>query len=270
MIHRAHRRGPGFLAHPRALDEADSATLTRVFDRMFSTRAQPPGCQQLQLLHRQEVHRLRSSPPSWARQRCGHRSRQPQRGSLRRDLPHRRYGLITTYGLTSIVTDAGTYTLKSTATNDIGGSLQFSEAVKKVVNLVDGAPEPTSRRAFRVPPASRASPTAGEDTGDAFETHHGSDNWMSAIITDATSAVSSYSTAGAKAEAIEKTMMDSIAMQSIITDLEHASHSRAQRTLPPRRMPTGTPPRPSTSAPPTLAATPSTLVPTSAVPTTAR
>ena len=33
------------------------ATAVKVFDRMFSTVLQPPGCQQLQLLHRQEVHR---------------------------------------------------------------------------------------------------------------------------------------------------------------------------------------------------------------------
>ena len=154
-------------------------------------------------------------------------------------------------------------------TNDLGGSLQFSEAVKKVVNLVDGGSGTDIATALR-PPASRASPTAPARTSGTISRLTTVDNWMSAIITDATSAVSSYSTAGAKAEAIEKTMMDSIAMQSIITDLEHATTPQHQRTLPPRRMPTGTPPRPSTSAPPPLAATPSTLVPTSAVPTTAR
>ena len=64
-----------------------------------------------------------------------------------------------------------------------------------------------------------------------FATHHGGANWMSAIITDATKASgSSYSTAGAKAEAIEKTIMDSIAMQSIITDLEHAGHGEHDET----------------------------------------
>ena len=65
---------------------------------------------------------------------------------------------------------------------------------------------------------------ADGDTADAFETHHGSD-WISAIITDATSSSSSsYSTAVAKAGVIEKTIMDSIAMQSIITD-SGARHS---------------------------------------------
>ena len=64
-----------------------------------------------------------------------------------------------------------------------------------------------------------------------FATHHGGANWMSAIITDATKASgSSYSTAGAKAEAIQKTIMDSIAMQSIITDLEHAGHAEHGET----------------------------------------
>ena len=45
---------------------AHSDDAAKIFDRMFSTRAQPPGCQQLQLLHRQEVHRLVPHLPSWA------------------------------------------------------------------------------------------------------------------------------------------------------------------------------------------------------------
>ena len=46
-------------------------------------------------------------------------------------------GLITTSSgiFTMIVTDAGTYTLKS-VDNDVGASLQFSEAVKKVVDVL--------------------------------------------------------------------------------------------------------------------------------------
>ena len=123
-------------------------------------------------------------------------------------------------GLSDIATVIGTYTRKAT-NNDIGGALAFSEAVKKVTNLdeytdIATAFESTSLKAIADGP--------GEDTWGDFETHHG-DNWMSAIITDATSASSSYSTAGAKNEAIEKTLQDSLAMQSIITDLEHAGHA---------------------------------------------
>ena len=125
--------------------------------------------------------------------------------------------------VTTISTDAGIYTVKSTD-NDLGGSLQFSEAVKKVVNLVDGGSGTDIATAYASSSLKGIADGPGEDVWGDFETHHG-DNWMSAIITDATSAVSSYSTAGAKAEAIEKTMMDSIAMQSIIADLEHATHT---------------------------------------------
>jgi len=98
--------------------------------------------------------------------------------------------------------------------------------VKKVVNLVDGGSGTDIATAFESSSLKGIADGPGEDTWDDFETHHG-DNWMSAIITDATSAVSSYSTAGAKAEAIEKTLMDSIAMQSIITDWSTPPH-RAQ------------------------------------------
>jgi hypothetical protein len=134
-----------------------------------------------------------------------------------------------THGLvTTIATDAGTYNLQSTD-NDVGGSLHFSEAVKKVVNLVDGGSGTDIATAFASSSLKGIADGPGDEIWDDFETHHG-DNWMSAIITDATSATSSYSTAGAKNEAIEKTLQDSIAMQSIIADLEHASHSLHSHT----------------------------------------
>ena len=128
--------------------------------------------------------------------------------------------------VTKIETDAGDYTLKTGNTNDIGGAVQYSEAVKKVVNLVDGGSGTDIATAFETSSLKGIAEQGGEDTATLFKTHNdNSATWMSAIITDATSAVSSYSTAGAKAEAIEKTMMDTIAMQSIITDLEHATHT---------------------------------------------
>ena len=134
-----------------------------------------------------------------------------------------------THGLvTTIATDAGTYNLQSTD-NDVGGSLHFSEAVKKVVNLVDGGSGTDIATAFASSSLKGIADGPGDEIWDDFETHHG-DNWMSAIITDATSAVSSYSTAGAKNEAIEKTLQDSLAMQSIISDLEHAYHTEHSHT----------------------------------------
>ena len=67
------------------------------------------------------------------------------------------------------------------------------------------------------------------ECSDAFSAHHGSD-WISAIITDATSSSSAYSTAVARAKAIEATVMHTIATQSIISDLEHASQSEHSHT----------------------------------------
>ena len=135
------------------------------------------------------------------------------------------HGLVTT-----IPTNAGTYNLQITD-NDIGAALAYSEAVKKVVNLVDGGSGTDIATAFESTSLKGLAERGGEDTADMFATHHGSANWMSAIITDATKASgSSYSTAGAKAEAIQKTIQDSIAMQSIITDLEHAGHAEHGET----------------------------------------
>ena len=139
-------------------------------------------------------------------------------------------GLITTSSgvFTMIVTDAGTYTLKS-VDNDMGASLQLSEAVKKVVDVLvagtDTDIQVFASGMYEYTSLKGIADAADGDTADAFETHHGSD-WISAIITDATSSSSSYySTAAAKAGVIEKTVMDSIATQAIIADLEHATHT---------------------------------------------
>ena len=152
-------------------------------------------------------------------------------------------GLITTSDgiVTTISTDAGTYTLKAaTGDNDIGGSLQFSEAVKKVVDVLVAGTDTdiqvfASSSMYEYTSLRGIADGPGGDVWGDFETHHGY-NWTTAIITDATSSSSSsYSTAVAKARVIEKTIMDSIAMQSIIADLEHATrtatpaHTTAQK-----------------------------------------
>ena len=143
-------------------------------------------------------------------------------------------GLITTSKglITSIATDAGTYTLKS-VDNDVGASLQLSEAVKKVVDVLvagtDTDIQVFASGMYEYTSLKGIADAADGDTADAFETHHGSD-WISAIITDATSASSVYSTAVAKAKAIEATVMHTIATQSIISDLEHASQSEHSHT----------------------------------------
>ena len=146
-------------------------------------------------------------------------------------------GLITTAEgiVTSISTDAGTYTLKSATSDyyDVGASLQFSEAVKKVVDVLvagtDTDIQVFASGMYEYTSLKGIADAADGDTADAFSAHHGSD-WMSAIITDATSASSVYSTAVAKAKAIEATVMHTIATQSIISDLEHASQSEHSHT----------------------------------------
>ena len=134
--------------------------------------------------------------------------------------------------ITSIATDAGIYTLKSTD-NDMGASLQLSEAVKKVVDVLvagtDTDIQVFASGMYEYTSLKGIADAADGDTADAFETHHGSD-WISAIITDATSSSSVYSTAVAKAKAIEATVMHTIATQSIISDLEHATQSEHSHT----------------------------------------
>ena len=205
------------------MKEHDSSLVAnKVFDRMFSTELNPQAANNYNYcIAKKYIDEFITSIS--ATSDLGSLSEVPSGVTCASDLAP---SLVT-----KIETDAGDYTLKPT--NDIGGSLHFSEAVKKVVNLVDGGSGTDIATAFASSSLKGIADGPGGDPvpslWDDFETHHG-DNWMSAIITDATSAVSSYSTAGAKAEAIEKTMMDSIAMQSIIADLEHASHSLHSHT----------------------------------------
>ena len=193
------------------------STAVKVFDRMFSTVLNPQAANNYNYcIAKKYIDEFITSIS--ATSDLGSLSEVPSGVTCASDLAP---SLVT-----KIETDAGDYTLKTTgSTNDIGGALQYSEAVKKVVNLVDGGSGTDIATAFETSSLKGIAEQDGEDTADTFTAHHGSATWMSAIITDATSAVSSYSTAGAKAEAIEKTMMDSIAMQSIIADLEHATHT---------------------------------------------
>ena len=200
--------------------KAYNADADKVFNRMFSTEFKPQAannynyCIAKKYIDGFLAQASVMGSAADAAAALGTLSEVPAGVTCASDIAH---GLVT-----SITTNAGTYTLKST-NNDIGAALAYSEAVKKVVNLVDGGSGTDIATAFASTSLKAIADAGGEDTATTFTTHHGA-NWMSAIITDATSATSSYSTAGAKAEAIEKTIMDSIAMQSIITDLEHAGH----------------------------------------------
>ena len=201
--------------------KAYNADAAKVFDRMFSTEFKPQAannynyCIAKKYIDGFLADASVMGSAADAAAALGTLSEVPAGVTCASDITH---GIVTT-----ITTAAGVYTLKST-NNDIGAALAYSEAVKKVVNLVDGGSGTDIAKAFAYTSLKAIADAGGEDTAGTFTTHHGA-NWMSAIIADATKASgSSYSTAGAKAEAIEKTIMDSIAMQSIITDLEHAGH----------------------------------------------
>ena len=184
-------------------------------------------------------------------------------------------GLITTADgiVTTIVTDAGTYTLKSTHAQRprrLSPILRGCEEGRQLCSIAGSGTDIAYSRRMTSTSLKGIADGPGEDVWGDFETHHG-DNWMSAIITDATSSVLLllHRRRQGRGDREDHHGQHRDAVHHRRSGARH-SHRQHQRTLPPRRMPTGTPPRPSTSAPPTLAATPSTLVPTSAVPTTAR
>ena len=255
--------------------KAHSSDAAKIFDRMFSTTYHPQAANNYNYcIAKKYIDSFLTSVMGTANAAA------TALGSLNEvpsgvTCPTDGNGLITTSSgiFTMIVTDAGTYTLKSVDQRHgrLSPILRGCEEGRRCARRGHRYRHPSIRdpSMYEYTSLKGIADAADGDTADAFETHHGSD-WISAIITDATSSSSSSTPPPSlRPRVIEKTVMDSIAMQSIISDSGARHSKRAQRTLPPRRTPTGTPPRPSTSAPPTLAATPSTVAPTSAVPTTA-
>ena len=171
------------------------------------------------------------------------------------------HGLVTT-----ITTNAGDYTLKSTD-NDIGAALAYSEAVKKVVNLVGGTGTDIAT-AFESTSLKAIADAGGEDTAEKFATHHGGANWMSAIITDATKAPPTPPPAPRLRPSRRPSWTASRCSPLSTTSSTPVTTNMAKLLT--RRRHTGTPRRPSTLEPPPLAATPSTPVRTSAARTLAR
>eukprot|EP00352_Strombidinopsis_acuminata_P009530 CAMPEP_0176365306 /NCGR_PEP_ID=MMETSP0126-20121128/20372_1 /TAXON_ID=141414 ORGANISM="Strombidinopsis acuminatum, Strain SPMC142" /NCGR_SAMPLE_ID=MMETSP0126 /ASSEMBLY_ACC=CAM_ASM_000229 /LENGTH=1031 /DNA_ID=CAMNT_0017722243 /DNA_START=72 /DNA_END=3167 /DNA_ORIENTATION=- len=128
-------------------------------------------------------------------------------------------------GLPSIVTFAGAYS----PAGPVGGSLAFSEAVRTIVLNISDAPNNGAVVANiyldsglkGIADKNRA----GEPEWDLFREHFGSATWMSDLITRATASPALIRNAGARAEIIEKTTMDFIAIQAMFSDFHHATNA---------------------------------------------
>ena len=116
---------------------AHSVDAAKIFDRMFSTTYHPQAANNYNYcIAKKYIDSFLTSVMGTANAAA------TALGSLNEvpsgvTCPTDGNGLITTSSgvFTMIVTDAGTYTLKS-VDNDMGASLQFSEAVKKVVDVL--------------------------------------------------------------------------------------------------------------------------------------
>ena len=141
-------------------------------------------------------------------------------------------------GLPKITSKAGDYT----PAGPVGASLAFSDAVNTVVSkisddanngdVVNAAYADTGLKG--IADKNRAM-TGDSNDWDKFVAHFGANNWLSALIAKATAKPVKIKNAGARAEIIEKTIMDSIAMQAILYDLHMATMDtgtvKAGRTL---------------------------------------
>jgi hypothetical protein len=124
-------------------------------------------------------------------------------------------------GLPYIVTAAGKYT----PAGPVGASLAFSDAVKTVVGQISDGPNNGAVVAAAYADSGLKGIAdmnrAGDGTTDwdKFSGYFGSNTWMSDLVTKATATTTVIKSAGARAEIIEKSIMDNIAMQAMLYDL---------------------------------------------------
>ena len=128
-------------------------------------------------------------------------------------------------GATGVVTDVGTY--YPAGGEDIGGSLSFSVAVTKTLDLLD---EPSSFAdvldSFRKTGLAGSADTSrvGEPVWDMFKTYFKSATWMTDYLETAVDNEATPTTnSAAREEMIEKTIRDAVATQAILSDLYRGS-----------------------------------------------
>ena len=129
-------------------------------------------------------------------------------------------------GASGVVTHAGTRYYPAGG-EDIGGSLSFSVAVMKTLDLLD---EPSSFAdvldSFRKTGLAGSADTSrvGEPVWDMFKTYFGSATWMTDYVeTAADNEATPTTNSAAREEMIEKTIRDAVATQAILSDLYRGS-----------------------------------------------
>lgn len=126
--------------------------------------------------------------------------------------------------------EAGDYTeggVTYTFTNDVGASLQFSEAIAEIKALLTSGAAPADIEAKYkslglkgLADLPREGNTYATFTGSSG---HNSLTWIDDIMTKALASPNTWAPKfSARAEIIEKTLMDALAVQLILDDLEHA------------------------------------------------
>ena len=128
------------------------------------------------------------------------------------------------------ISESGDYTASEvtyTFTNDVGASLQFSEAIAEIrALLTSGAASADIESKYKslglkgLADLPREGATYATFTGGSG---HGSLTWIDDIMTKALESPNTWAPKfSARAEIIEKTLMDALAVQLILDDLENA------------------------------------------------
>jgi hypothetical protein len=159
------------------------------------------------------------------------------------------YVPVTTNGVSCDATiptgaESGDYTLAGvtyTFTNDVSASLQFSEAIADIKALLNsGAAMSEVQAKYESSGLKGLADLPREGTTyDLFNggNGHASVTWISDLMTKALASPNTWAPKySARAEIIEKTLMDALAVQLILNDLEHAidtahSHSDDERRV---------------------------------------
>jgi len=121
----------------------------------------------------------------------------------------------------TLTSDAGTYTSASATTTDVASSLAVSQSIADVKALLTSNTDYAAVKALYASSGLKAiadKDRTGEPIWDVFKAHFDSPTWITDFVHKATDGTTISADSSARAELIEKTVMDAVLVQAVISD----------------------------------------------------
>lgn len=124
-------------------------------------------------------------------------------------------------GIELTTTDAGTYKSATVTTTDVEASLAVSQSIADVKALLTSNTDYAAVKALYASSGLKAiadKDRTGEPIWDVFKAHFGSATWITDFVHGATDGTTISADPSGRAELIEKTVMDAVLVQAVISE----------------------------------------------------